>query len=499
MGVATGLALLAAAVLAPGVHAATVRLPDGFEPTDAAAGAEGSVWLAGGGLSAAPGIVLLAPGGGLRSFPSPGGRIGGLAATADGTAWFTDTTSAVGRITASGDVRRFDTRIALPGDQAFGAVAAGAPGHLWFDAGAGRIGELAADGSLLQVLPPPPGEVARRLVAADATDALWIARRVGNTGTRLSRLAPDGSVLFAVDLPRYADGAAVRALAPDGALWVAAGVDLARVAPDGALRVVDLTGQIAAGIESLAFDGAGTLWFGTSSTDPSFLAVEPAQLGALDPAGAVTLYPQAVDPLVVAVAGDGALWFAARTASGGAVATRTTTPPPAACVVPEVYGRTLAAARSAILGAGCSVASVRGPTAGVVWGVSPIPDTVLAPSGPLRLQLGRGPAPVTGTWRGFVTTEQCNENGGTTPSNEYVLGTLRVERAAGGSLVARFHGRRLALRRQQGATYRFAGSRPGTTLVLKREGTSASLAVYERSGSCPEVATTGDLRRTAAR
>ena len=58
---------------------------------------------------------------------------------------------------------------------------------------------------------------------------------------------------------------------------------------------------------------------------------------------------------------------------------------------------------------------------------------------------------------------------------------------------------RLALRRQQGATYRFAGSAPGITLVLKRQRTSASLAVNDRSGRCPEVATTGDLRRTAAR
>ena len=101
--------------------------------------------------------------------------------------------------------------------------------------------------------------------------------------------------------------------------------------------------------------------------------------------------------------------------------------------------------------------------------------------------------------RGFVTTEQCNGNGGTTPSNEYVLGTLRVERAARGRIVAWLRTGRLALRRQQGATYRFAGSAPGITLVLKRQRTSASLAVNDRSGRCPEVATTGDLRRTAAR
>ena len=306
------------------------------------------MWLAGGGFSTAPGIALLAPDGSLRSFPSSGGRIGGLAATADGAAWFSDRTNAIGSVTASGDVRRFATQIVLGPDQTFGAVAAGAPGHVWFDAGAGRIGELAADGSVLQVLEPPPGEATRRLVAADAADALWVARTVDVTGTRLSRLAPDGTVAFTVDLPRDADGAATHALAPDGALWVAAGVDLARVAPDGALRVTSLTGRLAGPIESVAFDAAGTLWFSTWSTDPSF-GVEPAVLGSLDPAGGVTLYPQLLDPAVVAFAADGALWFAARTAKGGAVAKRAMPPPPAACVVPEVYGTTLAAARSLLL------------------------------------------------------------------------------------------------------------------------------------------------------
>ena len=173
-------------------------------------------------------------------------------------------------------------------------------------------------------------------------------------------------------------------------------------------------------------------------------------------------------------------------------------PPPAACVVPEVYGTTLAVARSLLLEAHCSAGAVRGPAGGVVWGVSPIPDTVLASGGSVRLQLGRGRQPITGTWRGLVTTEQCNGNGGTTPSNEYALGTLRLEREAGPGLVAWIHGRRLVLRRQQGSTYRFASRRPGATLVLKREGTSASIVLSERSGGCAEVATTGDVRRTAA-
>ena len=182
--------MLATAALAPGLHAATVRLPSGFEPTHAAAGAAGSVWLAGGGFSTAPGILLLAPDGGLRSFPSPGGRDqrtgrdGGRRRLVQGPDERHRQRHDVGR---RASLRHADRARPRP---AFGAVAAGAPGHVWFDAGAGRIGELAADGSVLQVIEPPAGEAARRLVAADAADALWVAGPVEVTGTRLSRLRP---------------------------------------------------------------------------------------------------------------------------------------------------------------------------------------------------------------------------------------------------------------------------------------------------------------------
>jgi hypothetical protein len=64
--------------------------------------------------------------------------------------------------------------------------------------------------------------------------------------------------------------------------------------------------------------------------------------------------------------------------------------------------------------------------------------------------------------------------------------------------VAWYHGRRLTLRRHEGSNYRFAAKRPGAMLVLERAGTSAALVVSERSRQCGDVATTGELRRTAA-
>ena len=48
------------------------------------------------------------------------------------------------------------------------------------------------------------------------------------------------------------------------------------------------------------------------------------------------------------------------------------------------------------------------------------------------------------------------------------------------------------LLRHQGSTYRFASPRPGATLELKRDGTSASIVLSERSGGCADVATTGE-------
>jgi streptogramin lyase len=497
--VTAALALLAAgSAAAPAGAATSVRLPDGFQPGAVAAGAAGSIWLASDQYSRAAGLALLAADGSMRAFPSPGGTIDGLAASADGAAWFTDATSAIGHVTPAGDVVRIETHVALAREQTFGAIAPGAAGHLWFDAGAGRIGELATDGSLVQVLAPPAGEGTRRLVAADPADGLWVAGSGGASGTTLSRLAPDGSAAFRVDLPSYANGAAVHALAPDGSLWVATGADLARVTPTGALSVVALAGKIVDDVRSLAFDAAGTLWFSTWSTAPYFFVAAPAEIGSLDAAGALTLYPQLVDPAFVAVATDGALWFA-RTAKPGAVATRVTPPPPSACVVPDVYGQALVVARSAIDGAGCTVAAVRGSPGGAVWGVSPVPATVLPRGGRVTVQLGRGQPPVTGTWRGYVTTEQCNKNGGTTPSGEYSLGTLRVAPAARGRLVATFAGRRLLLRRHRGSTYRFVSRSGGSVLSLKKDGASASIVLLAGSAGCGQVATTGALLRTAAR
>src|SRR5262245_66684205 len=91
------------AVTAGTASAATFRLPAGFQPTGAALGVGGSVWLASGNFQA-PGLALVASDGAVRSFPSGGGTLGGLTATADGGAWFTNERSAIGRITAAGQI-----------------------------------------------------------------------------------------------------------------------------------------------------------------------------------------------------------------------------------------------------------------------------------------------------------------------------------------------------------------------------------------------------------
>src|SRR4051812_2831303 len=138
-------ALAAAALVTSSAPAAagTARalLPDSFRLVGAAPGRAGGVWLAGGRGSDA-GVALVDSDGGFRLSRSTGGPVVAVAATADGDAWFTDSSTSIGHITPSGWVTHIATNLGLPAGQTFGAVFVGAPGHVWFDAGAGRIGEL---------------------------------------------------------------------------------------------------------------------------------------------------------------------------------------------------------------------------------------------------------------------------------------------------------------------------------------------------------------------
>jgi outer membrane protein assembly factor BamB len=69
-----------------------------------------------------------------------------------------------------------------------------------------------------------------------------------------------------------------------------------------------------------------------------------------------------------------------------------TPPPPTQCVVPGVVGMTLAAARAQIVGAGCSVGTVkrvRSKQVGIVLAQSPAPGTTLPPGGRVDVTVGR--------------------------------------------------------------------------------------------------------------
>jgi hypothetical protein len=238
--------------------------------------------------------------------------------------------------------------------------------------------------------------------------------------------------------------------------------------------------------------------------DDSGLTLRPAGVGTVGAAAA--FYPQPVGARAITVASDGALWFAhGGTTAGVVVRTDTERPVPSGCVMPYLYGLTLAAVRDELSSStSCALGDVHGPAGGVVVGASPAPATLLPAGGRVNLLLGLGRPVATGTWRGVVTWLQCNGNGDTSVNDEDAAETVVVRRGSSGALTARlgarwFLPRPFRLRHRRGATYVFADARSRRTLTLTIVRLRAAVIVSDPTRRCGRVDNRGLFLRNAQR
>ena len=192
-----------------------------------------------------------------------------LASGPDGAVWFTGSSRAVGRITATGAVTMFAAGIA--GDVTPRDIAAG-PGGLWFTT------DRTADGD-------------------DQDDDDGMVTRVG-------RIATSGAVTMFDVGPR--GGAAGIAAGPDGNLWfttTGGGGAIVRMSPTGTSRTFTAGLTRSGAPRDIAVGSDGNLWFTAPGT---------RRIGRITPQGAITEFGAGTltgIPQEIAAGPDGALWF----------------------------------------------------------------------------------------------------------------------------------------------------------------------------------------------
>ncbi len=320
-----------------GCEMAAFGLPGGNgRPSAVAPGDGGSIWFVDPGASSVGRIDAT---GTVTRYPLPAGSgPQGVARGSNGDIWFTEagTTAggpddvpdapvpAIGRVTAAGAVEHFPlpTRGANPlGPPGTGslptAVTAGRDGAMWFtETGADAIGRITSNGAITEFLLPSRGQVhaAPGAIVSGPDGALWFTQPLRES---LGRIDPDTHAFSEFFLPPPRGGivrAASLASGPGNALWYEDGRNqaLGRVTPDGKVDAVPLPAG-----------GGYRPWAVTAGTDGRLWVVDllGSRVVSVTPGGAVTPFPS-VDgltmgaPQQMAVATDGAVWFAIAGANG---------------------------------------------------------------------------------------------------------------------------------------------------------------------------------------
>jgi virginiamycin B lyase len=201
-------------------------LPKGEPVAALTLGPEGDVWFVrtGYGDKAEAQVGRMTTAGAVTQFPlEAGSDPTSIVVGPDGALWFNEGLAGkIGRITTGGEVRLFD----LPAKVQPRQIVAGPDGALWFGENArarpygklsDRIGRITVDGQVSE-MPIPFGAGTLRL-AADPRGVIWFATDEGE----LSSISPSGNVGARGCVGSCGDPIEGLALAPDGALWFAAG------------------------------------------------------------------------------------------------------------------------------------------------------------------------------------------------------------------------------------------------------------------------------------
>jgi streptogramin lyase len=307
-------------------------------------------------LAGAPAAFAGEPVGIAESFPTDC-DVKTVAATADGGAWFACTEFILGRhgipharakaghITAGGAVSEFSgpvSRETEPG-RAGGAVTA--DGSFWFPVE--ESFEVLTHPSLFKAPPPslarvtPTGGMTLFPVSGPITELAAMPdgtlRFKGATGTEgqpltVFQVTPTGQVTPTSEDPKLPLGPPPFPLTPvpptggiygkgifgaDGNIWfgIQSGAAIGRLTPTGELtefRECLRYGQPFFGPETLVRGVEGNIWF-TSLAERSLPSiVDPASIGMVTPAGAITQFYAGVtvEPKTIAADSEGGAWFA---------------------------------------------------------------------------------------------------------------------------------------------------------------------------------------------
>lgn len=420
-----GLALTAViAAWGPGVASANaIRLfltPHAVGvPTSVAAGPDGALWFtdngptSGGEPTGPGGIAQVSTAGRFgRQFTFPASLQGaaGIATGPDGRMWVTGGTD-LGAMTTGGVFSTFTTTAASQ------SITAGPDGRMWFtenQSGApDMIGAITTSGTVTEY--PVPNSVTANLmlggIAAGRDGRLWFTETTqdsnGNSvGGRVAAITTSGTV-SEFPLPANSVPGEITA-GPDGALWFTQGTgdlngcqEMAGCHPGReAVGRITTTGAITEFATypapyGIAAGPDARIWF----TKP------PNEIGAITRGGFQSkFFPPGGDSTEVsygvgdiAAGPDGRLWFTLAGGGGaiGAISTSGHGPVPRnqGCVVPLLQGKTLAAARRALVAEHCRLGKVTEKKAkgspGRVLSQRPKPGTKLPTSSKVTVVIGR--------------------------------------------------------------------------------------------------------------
>ncbi|GAA2233798.1 virginiamycin B lyase [Herbiconiux moechotypicola] len=262
--------------VAPGVGSEGVtRIPiaasaAGAQVSQVTPAADDSVWVSD---TAGDALVLVGASGVLRrvEVPTRGAQPFGVAAQADGTAWFTELgRDALGRIDLFGRVTEFPAGT----DEGFVSMIASSGESLWFTANqANAIGYVRGGDSAVRLFEVPTPHAGPVGITVGHDGAAWFAEMQAGAIGRVDR----SGVFAEFALPWSSSKPHAVAAAPDGScLWATlwGSNELARVGYDGVVALVDLAPSGHEEPHGLAVAPDGTVWVAMESG--ALLEVAPA-------------------------------------------------------------------------------------------------------------------------------------------------------------------------------------------------------------------------------
>ena len=211
-------------------------------------------------------------------------------------------------------------------------------------------------------------------------NVVWSRSPYPSNGMSAPSVGPDGSVYFARSLS-YLDSV-TSAGQPRWTFFDGSIIDHPAVSPNGSIVVAGSRPNFGQPGSVRGFNAAnGQLAWQLNLPDENGGNQIPYSQPRFSADSATAYFGTAI----LGGPGDLSFVYAVETGTG-------TPPPPEQCVVPNVVGTTLAAARAAIDAANCTVGNVRrvrSPQVGIVLAQNPAAGTMLPPGGRVDLTVGR--------------------------------------------------------------------------------------------------------------